>query len=157
MRVAISCDHAGFNLKNELTDYLFSLNYEVSDLGSEIFDPYDDYPDAALAVASSVAKGDADRGVIVCGSGVGASIAANKVIGIRASICHDLYSASQGVEHDGVNILCLGERVISIDLAKEILKTFLSSEFSGEDRHRRRLDKVLSIEREYLLNESSHE
>ena len=157
MRIAISSDHAGFTLKNALTEYLLLLDYDISDLGSDIVDPDDDYPDAALDVASAVANGDADRGVIVCGSGVGASVAANKVIGARASICHDLYSASQGVEHDDINILCLGQRVISFDLAKEILKTFLTSKFSEEDRHMRRLEKVLKIERNNLISGNIHE
>ena len=157
MRVAISSDHAGFNLKKELLDYMISLNYYVSDFGGEIIDPNDDYPDAAYDVASSVAKGDVDRGFIVCVSGVCASVAANKVVGARASICHDLYSASQGVEHDDINILCLGEKVVSTQLAKEILNAFLRAEFSGEERHKRRLEKVLKIESENFIGRNKNE
>ena len=149
MRVAFGADHGGFTLKSELIAGLGDV-YEVLDLGANTFDPHDDYPDFSKAVAQLVASGRALRGVLVCGSGVGACIAANKVLGARACLCHDVYSAHQGVEHDDMNILCLGARVIGLELAKELVMAFLSACFSEEERHRRRLEKVLAIEQQVM-------
>jgi RpiB/LacA/LacB family sugar-phosphate isomerase len=154
MRVAIGSDHAGYELKEQLEAYLKDLGHQVSDLGTHSTDPVD-YPDYAEAVAKQVVKGAADRGLLICGSGVGASVAANKVPGIRAGICHDTYSAHQGVEHDDMNIVVVGARIIGIELAKEIVRTFLEARFSKEERHQRRLNKLLDIERRYCRQ--SHE
>ena len=152
LRVALGADHGGFSLKNELVTWLHEP-FEVLDLGSRTFDRDDDYPDFALAVAQAVASGQAQRGILVCGSGVGACIAANKVRGARACLCHDTYSAHQGVEHDDMNILCLGARVVGTELAGELVDAFLKANFSGETRHRRRLEKVLAIEQQALQSE----
>ena len=152
LRVALGADHGGFSLKNELVTRLHET-FEVLDLGSRTFDRDDDYPDFALAVAQAVASGQAQRGILVCGSGVGACIAANKVPGARACLCHDTYSAHQGVEHDDMNILCLGARVVGTELAGELVDAFLKANFSGETRHRRRLEKVLAIEQQALQSE----
>jgi len=146
LRVALGADHGGFPLKAELLPWLEGQGYEVLDLGAYALDPADDYPDFAAAVARAVASGEAQRGIIICGSGVGACIVANKLAGVRAGLCHDTYSARQGVEHDDINILCLGARVIGVELAKEVVTAFLSARFSGAERHRRRLQKVLAIE-----------
>ncbi len=146
-RVALGADHGGFDLKSELLPWLRTQGYDVEDLGAHSFDPEDDYPDFAELVAGSVVSGRAERGLLICGSGVGACIAANKVPGIRACPCHDSYSAHQGVEHDDMNVLCLGARIIGPELAKELVTAFLSAQFTGEDRHRRRLSKTLAIER----------
>lgn len=146
LRVAIGADHGGFPLKAELTPWLRENGYEVLDLGAEKFVPTDDYPDYALAVAEAVASGKARRGIIICGSGVGACITANKVPGVRACPCHDTYSAHQGVEHDDMNILCLGARVVGGALAREVVAAFLKAEVSLEERFQRRLKKVLAIE-----------
>jgi ribose 5-phosphate isomerase B len=118
----------------------------VADLGAHAHDPSDDYPDFARAVAEAVAGGRAERGILVCGSGVGASVAANKFKGVRAAVCHDTYSARQGVEHDDMNVLCLGARIVGVALARELAGVFLAARFTGEERHRRRLAKVLSFE-----------
>jgi RpiB/LacA/LacB family sugar-phosphate isomerase len=146
MRIAIGSDHAGYELKQQLAAYMKDMGHQIRDLGTHGTDPVD-YPDFAEAVAREVVKGAAERGVLICGSGVGASVAANKVPGIRAGVCHDTYSAHQGVEHDDVNILVVGARVVGVELAKEITKTFLGARFSKEERHQRRLDKVMDIER----------
>ncbi len=146
MKVAIGADHAGFPLKEELAEILRKAGHEVEDLGAHQYDSQDDYPDFALAVARTVAAGGARRGIVVCGSGVGASVAANKVKGARAALCHDTYSARQGVEHDDLNMLCLGARIIGIELAKEIVKAYLEAEFSGEERHQRRLSKIIAAD-----------
>jgi ribose 5-phosphate isomerase B len=147
--IAIGADHGGFELKNRLLRSL-QETYEISDLGAHSLDPDDDYPDISLAVARAVASGEADRGILICGSGVGACVAANKVPGIRAGICHDSYSARQGVEHDDMNVLCLGARVIGFELALELVTAFLNAVFSGEERYRRRVRKVQDIEQHYL-------
>ena len=152
LRVALGADHGGFSLKNELVARLHET-CEVLDLGASAFDQDDDYPDFALAVAQAVASGQAQRGILVCGSGVGACIAANKVPGARACLCHDTYSAHQGVEHDDMNILCLGARVVGPELAVELVEAFLKANFSGETRHRRRLEKVLAIEQQAMQSE----
>ncbi|UCG83678.1 MAG: ribose 5-phosphate isomerase B [Dehalococcoidia bacterium] len=149
LTVALGADHGGLLLKDELSPWL-QQRYNVVDLGTRTLDPYDDYPDYAEAVARAVSSGEAQRGIIICGSGVGACIAANKVVGVRACLCHDTYSAHQGVEHDDMNVLCLGARVVGLELAKELATTFLNAGFSGEERHQRRLNKVLSIERRSL-------
>jgi ribose 5-phosphate isomerase B len=149
MRVAISADHAGFLLKQELVARLSQMGYEVTDLGTHSEAPVD-YPDSAEAVARALHTDQCDRGLLVCGSGAGVSIAANKFAGIRAAVCHDTYTAHQAVEHDDMNVLCLGARVIGSALALEIVTAFLNAAFSGEDRHRRRLNKVLRFEAEGL-------
>ena len=144
--VALGADHGGFAMKSNILSWLQGLGYQVLDIGAHALDPDDDYPDFARAVAQEVASGRAQRGLLICGSGVGASIAANKVPQVRASLCHDTYSARQGVEHDDMNVLCLGARVIGIELAKELATAFLAARFTGEARHRRRLDKVFAME-----------
>ncbi len=149
LRVAVGADHGGFALKQELIARLKDA-CEVRDVGAHVVDPDDDYPDFVEPVARAVAAGEVDRGIIVCGSGVGASIAANKVPGVRAGLCHDTYSAHQGVEHDDMNVLCLGARVVGVELAVELATAFLNARFSGETRHRRRLDKLSSLERAAL-------
>jgi ribose 5-phosphate isomerase B len=149
MRIAIAADHAGFDLKSKLAPQLLSLGYEVSDLGTNSTDPVD-YPDYAEAVGQVLMENRADRGILICGSGVGASVAANKLPGIRAGLCHDSYSAHQGVEHDDMNVLVLGARVIGPALALELVRCFLGATFSGEERHVRRLAKVRAIEARYL-------
>lgn len=145
MQVAIGSDHEGFSLKNGLIERL-RKKYSIKDLGAYTFDPDDDYPDFADAVASEVASGRITRGILVCGSGVGACIAANKIPGARACLCQDTYSARQGVEHDDMNVLCLGALVTGIELAAELAITFLNAHFSNEERHLRRLEKVNAME-----------
>jgi ribose 5-phosphate isomerase B len=145
LRVAIGADHGGFELKQELVRRLGD-NVTLLDVGALEFDASDDYPDYVFAVGRAVAMGEADRGIVLCGSGVGACVASNKIRGVRASVCHDTYSAHQGVEHDDLNVLCLGARVIGIEVATEITVAFLMARFSGEERHLRRLEKVAGIE-----------
>ena len=149
MRIAIGVDHGGYGLKHRIVELLEGLGHQVQDAGAHALEPSDDYPDFAKAVAERVATGQADRGIVVCGSGVGASVAANKVRGVRASVCHDTYSAHQGVEHDDMNVLCLGARIAGEELAKELVNAFVSASFSGEERHKRRLSKVLAMEAEF--------
>jgi ribose 5-phosphate isomerase B len=146
LRIAIGADHAGLNIKAPLSGYLESLGHEVIDVGPFSFDPDDDYPDFAAEVARRVASGEAERGIMMCGSGVGASVAANKVVGVRAAVCHDAYSAHQGVEHDDMNVLCIGGRIVGEEVAKELVAAFAGATFSGEERHLRRLNKVLALE-----------
>lgn len=148
MIIAIGSDHAGFELKRELSGLVGSLGHEVRDLGNTRLDPDDDYPDFARAVGVAIARGEAERGVIVCGSGVGASIAVNKVPGARGAVCHDTFSARQGVEDDDANVLVLGARIVGASLARELVATFLAARFSHATRHERRLAKVLVIEAE---------
>ena len=145
MRVAIGADHAGFELKQKLGAHIRELGHEVIDVGTMSTDPVD-YPDYAEAVGNAVLDGRAERAVLICGSGVGASVAANKLPGIRAGLCHDTYSAHQGVEHDDMNVLVMGSRVIGPELARELLRAFLGATFSGEERHRRRVAKVVALE-----------
>lgn len=147
MRIAVGADHAGFELKSQLTPWLRAQGYEVVDLGAHRHDPEDDYPDFAAAVARALTAGQAERGVVFCGSGVGACITANKVRGVRACLCHDTYTARQGVEHDAMNVLCLGGRVVSAAEGRQILTAFLEAEFQPEERFRRRLDKLNEVER----------
>jgi ribose 5-phosphate isomerase B len=148
MRVAIGADHAGYLLKQVLIPFLEGFGHAVTDLGTHSTDPVD-YPDYAEAVGLAVLDGNVDRGVLICGSGVGASVAANKLPGIRAGIAHDTYSAHQGVEHDNMNVLVLGSRVIGVELAKELAATYLRAVFSNEPRHVRRLAKVKALEVKY--------
>jgi ribose 5-phosphate isomerase B len=148
MKVALGCDHGGFALKDAAAAVLRCCGHEIVDVGAFKFDAGDDYPDFALAAAHAVRDGRAERGLLICGSGVGACIAANKVRGVRASVCHDTYSAHQGVEHDDMNILCLGARIVGPALAEELVRAFAEARFSGEERHRRRLEKVKEIENE---------
>lgn len=148
MRITIAADHAGFELKQLLAGFLREQQHTVNDLGTNSTTPVD-YPDFAEALALSILHGDSERGILICGSGVGASVAANKVPGIRAGLCHDAYSAHQGVEHDDMNVLVLGARVIGPELAKDLCTHFLNARFTGEERHRRRLAKITAIEQRY--------
>jgi ribose 5-phosphate isomerase B len=152
MRVAFAADHAGARLKDELLRRLGAAGHghQLIDLGGDGSDPEDDYPDFARLLGRAIVAGEADRGILICGSGVGASVAANKIRGIRSAVCHDTYSAHQGVEHDDLNVLTLGARVIGPEPAYECAVAFLAATFSGEPRHRRRLAKVLAIEAEAL-------
>ncbi|MCL6646267.1 MAG: ribose 5-phosphate isomerase B [Dehalococcoidia bacterium] len=145
MTVAVGADHAGYELKQRVATYLRTLGHNVLDLGADSAEP-SDYPDFAEAVGRAILDGRAERGVLLCGSGVGATVAANKLPGIRAGLCHDTYSARQGVEHDDMNVLVLGARVIGPALMEELVRTFLGARFSGEERHRRRLEKVRALE-----------
>ena len=154
MRIAIAADHAGYDIKDVVVQHLRAHGIEVLDLGVESADVSSDYPDAAIAVAEAMRAGDAQRGVLVCGSGVGVSVAANKFPGIRAAICHDTYSAHQGVEHDDMNVLVLGGRIVGAALARELVDAFVAAQFSGEERHARRLGKVLAIERAQMTGAS---
>ncbi len=147
MRVAIAGDHAGFQLKQELVAHLRDSGHQVLDLGSHNTQR-SDYPDLAKAVGLALQHGEVERGVLICGSGVGASIAANKMRGVRAAICHDYYSAHQGVEHDDMNVLCLGALVVNTEQAKALIDTFLNAQFIGEGRYKDRLGKVLDMEAE---------
>src|SRR5215467_13502385 len=149
MKLVIGSDHAGFELKNSMGDLLRGLGHSVLDVGAFNMNP-SDYPDFAEAVGRAVLDGKAERGVLICGSGVGASVAANKLLGIRAGLCHDTYSARQGVEHDDMNVLALGARVIGPELARELVIAFVRAMFSGEERHRRRLAKIQALETRYL-------
>ena len=146
MRLAVAADHAGFHLKQAVVEYLREAGYQPLDLGTEGPEPVD-YPDFARALGQAVLQGKAERGILICGSGVGACVAANKMRGIRAGVCHDTYSAHQGVEHDDMNVLCLGARVIGVELALEVVRAFLEASFSGGERHRRRLAKIAEMER----------
>ena len=148
MRITLGSDHAGFELKHLLVQHLEQNGHQVLDVGTNSTASVD-YPDFAEAVSLRVVRGESERGILICGSGVGASVAANKVRGIRAGLCHDTYSAHQGVEHDDVNVLVLGARVIGVELAKELCLAFLNARFTGEERHQRRLNKVLAIEKRY--------
>lgn len=146
MKIALASDHAGYSLKKYLVEYLRTQGHDVLDLGVDTSDVPSDYPDASKAVAEAVLDGRAERGILACGSGVGACIAANKFPGIYAAICHDVYSAHQGVEHDRMNILCVGARVIGEKLAEELADAFIQAQVSAEERHQRRFAKVQAIE-----------
>jgi RpiB/LacA/LacB family sugar-phosphate isomerase len=148
MRLVIGADHAGFELKQRIGKHLRDQGHPVIDVGTNSTDPVD-YPDYAEAVARVILAGRAERGVLICGSGVGASVAANKIPGIRAGLCHDTYSAHQGVEHDDINVLVLGARVIGHELARELVNHFLPARFSGEERHGRRVGKIKALEQRY--------
>ena len=147
MKVAFACDHAGWPLRERILAELGEAGVEAIDCGTPAMVPGDDYPDVAAAVGRAVAAGRADRGILVCGSGVGASIAASKLTGVRSALCHDSFSARQGVEDDDMNVLSLGARVIGPELAADLVRAFLGARFSGAERHRRRLDKVTELER----------
>ena len=147
MRVALAFDHRGVKLRERVLEELASLGHEAIDLGVDTDEHRVDYPDKAQEVGDALASGDAERGVLVCGSGVGAAIAACKLPGIRAAICHDTYSAHQGVEHDDMNVLCLGSEVVGAEMAAELVRAFLSAEFVSEPRYLRRLEKVEAMER----------
>jgi RpiB/LacA/LacB family sugar-phosphate isomerase len=149
MRIVIAADHAGVERKRDVADALGSDGHELLDVGADDPDMPVDYPDVAEALARALLDGRAERGVLVCGSGVGAAVVANKIRGIRAGLCHDTYSAHQGVEHDDMNVLVLGGRVIGSELAKELTRAFVGARFAGEERHRRRLAKVRAIEERY--------
>ena len=149
MRVAIGSDHAGFGYKEALGRLLAEEGHDVIDIGTDSRESAD-YPDYAEKVALAVRNGEAERGVLICGSAVGVCVAANKVPGVRAGVCHDTYSAHQGVEHDDMNVLCIGERIIGIEVAREILLNFLGARYQAEERFQRRLDKVLAIEKNWL-------
>lgn len=148
MKIGIGSDHAGYYLKEDLKKFLEEEGFEVVDFGTNDPSVRSDYPDIAAIVSKAVVKGEVYRGIIICGSGVGACIAANKIRGIRAGLCHDTYSAHQGVEHDDMNVLCLGARIIGVELAKEIVKTFLRSSFVPQERYIKRLEKVKKLEEE---------
>jgi ribose 5-phosphate isomerase B len=148
MKIAIAADHGGFPLKADIVALLTQAGHEPIDLGAHEYITGDDYPDYALLVGKAVQSGQAERGIVICGSGVGACIAANKMKGIRAGVCHDTYSAHQGVEHDDMNVLCFGARIIGVELAREIMLAFVSASFNTGERYRRRLNKVLAIEKE---------
>ncbi len=147
MRIAVACDHAGFPLKEEVIQAVQAAGHEVLDLGTFTTEAVD-YPDYAYKAGKAVLSGQADRAIVLCGSGVGATIAANKIKGIYACLCHDTYSAHQGVEHDNMNVLCLGARIIGAELAKEIVHSFLRATMSSEERHLRRVGKIRAIEQE---------
>jgi len=149
MRVGVAADHGGFDLKGLVVDSLQGAGYEVVDFGAYQFNADDDYPDFIIPLANAVAALDVDRGVALCGSGVGASIAANKISGVRAGLIHDVFSAHQGVEDDDMNVFCLGGRVIGSSLAWELIQTFLSAHFTGAERHKRRLAKVAALVHEH--------
>ena len=147
MKIAVACDHGGFPLKNTITGIVKGMGHEVMDLGAHELDNSDDYPDFARYVGQAIQHGQAERGILICGSGVGACVAANKLKGVRAGVCHDTYSAGQGVEHDDMNVLCLGARIVGEALAKELVKAFINAKFTKEERHARRLEKVNAMEK----------
>jgi ribose 5-phosphate isomerase B len=156
MKITIGSDHAGYALKKVLLEHLGKNAHQIIDVGTDSTAPVD-YPDYAEAVARRVLQGDSERGILICGSGVGASVAANKIPGIRAGLCHDSYSAHQGVEHDDMNVLVLGSRIIGEELAKDLCTIFLNARFTGEERHRRRLAKIHSIEKRYSIDSVAKE
>jgi ribose 5-phosphate isomerase B len=149
LKIAVASDHGGFELKKAVLKFLKSENIDVSDLGNTKYDPNDDYPDFAEILAKRISSKDFERGILICGSGIGACIAANKIKGVRAAVCHDTYSARQGVEHDDMNILCIGARVIGDKLAQELVHAFIGAQFRREERFLRRLEKVINIEKNF--------
>jgi ribose 5-phosphate isomerase B len=156
VKLVISSDHAGLPLKNEVRDHLTEAGHEVVDLGAYTLDPLDDYPDFAERVGLAIKRGDAPRGVLICGSGVGVCVASNKIPGIRAGMCHDTYSAHQGVEHDDMNVIVLGARIVGSALAFDLVDTFIGAKFiSNEERFIRRFKKVLAIEAKYMCGDGS--
>lgn len=148
MKLGIAADHGGFTLKEEVKTWLTSTGHDVKDFGAHHFDQFDDYPDFVIPLAKAVSSGDVKFGIAICGSGVGASIGANKVVGVRAALIHDSFSAHQGVEDDDMNMICLGGRVIGIKIAEELITAFLNAKFIGAERHKRRLDKIKAIEKQ---------
>ena len=149
MKVGLAADHGGFEMKQQLAK-LIVAGHEVVDFGNKVYDANDDYPDFAIPLARAVSRGDVERGVLLCGSGVGASVAANKIVGVRAAVCHDDFSARQGVEDDDLNILCFGGRTTGLAVAWDCTKSFLAAKFSGAERHRRRLAKVAQLEAAWI-------
>ena len=149
MRISVAADHNVYELKNEISETLKRDGHDVIDMGPHYLDPSDDYPDYAKPLAESVSSGETERGIMVCGSGVGASVAANKVKGVRAAVCHDIYSAHQGVEHDDMNVLCLGSRIVGTEVVRELVSAFISAEYTNEERHARRLTKVIEMENDF--------
>lgn len=147
MRIALGCDHGGFPLKQRIVSVIQAAGHTVVNCGTDS-DCSVDYPDYALRVGQVIVSGEADRGILLCGSGVGISVAANKIPGIRAGVCHDIYSAHQGVEHDDMNVLCLGARIIGEEVAVELVRAYINAQFTREERHMRRLNKVLQIEKD---------
>lgn len=154
MRIALGCDHAGFSLKQRVASLVQSAGHEIVDCGTDSNCAVD-YPDYARKVGETIVAGKADRGILLCGSGVGVSVAANKIPGIRAAICHDTYSAHQGVEHDDMNVLCVGARIVGEEVASELIRAFLNAQFTKEERHVRRLNKTLEIERDAIAGKFS--
>jgi ribose 5-phosphate isomerase B len=146
VRVAVAFDHRGVKLRSRVRDAIAEMGHELVDLGTDAPEPRIDYPDKAREIGEAILAGEVERGVLVCGSGVGASVAASKLAGIRAAVCHDTYSAHQGVEHDDMNVLCLGSEVVGAELAGELVRAFLGAEFDGGDRYRRRLEKIEAME-----------
>jgi len=149
MKVGLAADHGGFEMKQQLAKLIVAGD-EVVDFGNKVYDGNDDYPDFAIPLARAVSRGDVERGVLLCGSGVGASVAANKIVGVRAAVCHDDFSARQGVEDDDLNILCFGGRTTGLAVAWDCTKNFLAAKFSGAERHRRRLAKVVKLEAAWM-------
>jgi ribose 5-phosphate isomerase B len=147
MKLGIAADHGGFNLKEEVKTWLNSAGHQVKDFGAQKLDQFDDYPDYVIPLARAVASGEVKYGIAICGSGVGASIGANKVAGVRAALIHDSFSAHQGVEDDDMNLICLGGRVIGIKIAEELITAFLNARYIGAERHRRRLEKIKALEK----------
>lgn len=152
MKIGLAADHGGYHLKEKLSGLLREEGHEIIDFGAHILDDDDDYPDYVIPLAKAIAKGDVERGIAVCGSGVGASVAANKVNGIRAALIHDTFSAHQGVEDDNINVLCLGGRIVGSSLAEEIVITFVKADFTHAERHLRRLSKVNQLENHHTKN-----
>lgn len=150
MLIAVAADHGGFSLKGRVIEVVRAAGHEALDLGAYALEPADDYPDFARSIGEAIQTGRAERGVLLCGSGVGACVAANKMLGIRAAVCHDTYSAHQGVEHDNMNVLCLGARIIGPELIPELVDAFVAAKFTGEERHVRRLGKIDAIEKKEL-------
>ena len=150
MRIVLGADHAGFEMKQDAVAFVRALGHEVLDVGAHTGTQPDDYPDFAEAVGMAIRNRKAERGILICGSGVGASVAANKIPDVRAGLCHDCYSAHQGVEHDDMNVLVMGSRIIGTELAHELVKSFLRANFTGEERHMRRLEKVKKIESKFM-------
>ena len=151
MKVAIGADHGGYELKSDMIKVLESMGHEVMDKGAHDYDAEDDFPDFAAPVAASVQLGETERGIVICGSGVGAAIAANKYPGVRAGLCHDTYSAGQGVRHDDMNVLCMGARVVGVALAEDLVKSFMAANLEADEpRFQRRLDKVTAIEKDQI-------
>jgi len=147
MKIVVAADHGGYELKNKVVEWLKADGFDVKDLGNHVYDAKDDYPDFAIKVGETISKKEADRGIVICGSGVGANIAVNKFKGVRASVCHDTYTAHQGVEHDNMNVLCMGARVIGENVARECVTAFVSAKFLTDERFKRRLDKVIQLEK----------
>ena len=157
MKIGVAADHGGFEMKRQLAKLLAAEGHEVIDFGNSVYDASDDYPDFTIPLARAVANGDVKRGVLVCGSGVGASVAANKVSGVRAAICEDHFSARQGVEDDDMNIICFGGRTMGTAVAWDCTKNFLDANFSGAERHRRRLAKVAQLENSTLTRRNDRQ